>query len=124
MVGLVLGIFLILTLLMGLFLFTASVLSIFELIVFALGFAFAIFSYIFLVSESDGPRAAYEFFVKYGLFSWPGILAIIAGFAGLFGAGGSFLTYLLIGLLLGGIAFVVSLFLGDSIFLGYEFRKF
>jgi hypothetical protein len=105
-------------------LLTGNVLTLFEMILFALGFGFAIFSYIFLGSESDGGRGAYEFFVKYGLFSWVGIMAIIAGFAGLFGATGVFSTYLLVGLIIGGISFIISLILGDSIFTGYEFRKF
>lgn len=106
------------------FLLANNVLSLFQMILLSLGFGFAMFSYIFLSSETDGARGAYDFFVKYGLFSWVGIMAIIAGFAGLFGASGAFSSYLLIGLVIGGLSFIISLILGDSIFLGYEFRKF
>ncbi len=122
MVGLAIALFMGLMLLLY-FLFVGNTLSLFEMILFAMGFGFALFSFIFLSSEADGGRAAYEFFVKYGIFSWAGIMAIIAGFAGLFGATGSFWSFILIGLIIGGISFVLSLLLGDHLFMGYEQRK-
>ncbi len=122
MIGLVIALFMGLMILLY-FLFVGNTLSLFEMILFAMGFGFAIFSFIFLSSEADGERAAYEFFVKYGVFSWAGIMAIIAGFAGLFGATGSFWSFILIGLVIGGISFVLSLLLGDHLFMGYDQRK-
>lgn len=93
-----------------------TVLSFFEMFLFALGFGVAVFAFYFAGSENDTSTALYEYFIKYGIFSWVGILMIIAGFVGLFGgAGGSLLGYMLIGAILGGIAFIISLFKKDSI---------
>lgn len=101
-------------------LLVSSVLSFFEMFFLVLGFGFAIFAFSFLVSESNGRMASYQYFVKFGLFTWIGILAIFAGFAALFGAtGGNFITYLLIGAILGVISFIVSLIVGDSILNGF-----
>lgn len=122
MIGLVIALFMGLMILLY-FLFVGNTLSLFQMILFAMGFGFAIFSFIFLSSEADGGRAAYEFFVKYGVFSWAGIMAIFAGFAGLFGATVNFGTFLLIGLIIGGISFLLSLLLGDHLFMGYDQRK-
>ncbi len=119
LVGIALGAFFALIVLLH-FLLTGSVLTIFEMLLFALGFAGAIFAFVFLLTESNLEMASYDYFVKYGIFTWPGLLAIIAGFAGLFGGGGSFLGFLLVGLVLGGIAFLISLLLGDSILDGFE----
>ena len=92
------------------FLSGGTALTFLQMFFFALGFGFAIFSYIFLLTEYQAGQANYEYFVRYGFASWPGILAIIAGFVALFGGtGGSFFGYLLIGLILGGISFLLSL---------------
>ncbi|NJO01332.1 MAG: hypothetical protein HC880_06235 [Bacteroidia bacterium] len=98
------------------FLAGGAALSFIEMFLFALGFGFAAFSFFFLVTESNPALASYDYFVKYGLFTWPGLLAILAGFAGLFGStGGSLLGYLAIGSILGGITFLISLFVKDSL---------
>lgn len=89
-------------------------LSFFEMLIFALGFGFSIFSYIFIVSEYGIGYGAYVYYVKYGIATWPGIFALLAGFSGLFGFGGSFGGFFLIGLIFGGISFIVSLIVGDS----------
>ena len=99
------------------FLAGGAALSFIEMFLFALGFGAAVFSFIFFITESNFEMGVYDFFIRYGFISWPGLLAIIAGFAGLFGAtGGGFLVYLLIGLILGAGSFLLSLFLKKSMF--------
>ncbi|MCU0448067.1 MAG: hypothetical protein MUE85_24465 [Microscillaceae bacterium] len=92
-----------------------NVLTLLEMILFALGFGGAVFFYWLANSENTAGEALYDYFVRYGFFSLPGIFAIIAGFVGLFGGGGSFGTFLLIGLILGGISFLLSLLFKKSI---------
>lgn len=92
------------------FLAGGTALTFIQMFFFALGFGFALFSYIFLLTEYTAGQANYEYFVRYGFATWPGILAIIAGFVALFGGtGGSFFGYLLVGLVLGAISFLLSL---------------
>ncbi len=98
------------------FLLGGVVLSFFEMFIFALGFGFALFAYIFLLSEYPFDQANYDFFVRFGFATWLGIFAIIAGIAGLFGSSASFGTFILIGLAVGLLSFLVSLILKKSIF--------
>jgi hypothetical protein len=98
------------------FLLSKNVLTLFQMILFALGFGGALFFYWLANSENTAEEALYDYFVRYGFFSWPGFLSIIAGFVGLFGGGGSFAGFLLIGLILGGISFLLSLLFKKSIF--------
>jgi hypothetical protein len=98
------------------FLLSKNVLTLLQMILFALGFGGAVFFFWLANSESTAGEALYDYFVRYGFFSWTGILAIIAGFVGLFGGGGSFGGFLLVGLILGGISFLLSLLFKKSIF--------
>lgn len=97
------------------FLLGGVALSFFEMFIFALGFGFALFAYIFLLSEYPFDEAHYDFFVRFGFATWLGIFAIIAGFSGLFGGGTSFGAFMLIGLGVGIISFLISLILKKSI---------
>ncbi|MDX2303293.1 MAG: hypothetical protein NW226_10855 [Microscillaceae bacterium] len=102
------------------FLLGGTALTFIEMFLFALGFGFSIFSYIYLLTELDPADANYRFFIKFGLFTWPGILAIIAGFVGLFGGtGGSLFAYLIVGLVIGLISFLLSLFFKNSLLNGF-----
>lgn len=89
-------------------------LSFFEALLFALGFGFAVFAFIFVFSEWDSYYAAYIYFIKYGLGTWPGIFAILAGFAGLFELGGTFGGFFLVGLIVGLVSFIISLLAKDT----------
>lgn len=93
-----------------------TVMTFFQMFLFALGFGFAFFSFWFLVTENNFAMGLYDFFVKYGLFSWPGIMALLAGFAALFGGTPTFLSYLIIGAIIGGVSLIVSFVVGKTMF--------
>lgn len=94
----------------------AKLLSFLEMFLLSLGFGMAVFSLIFLFTENPPDVALYEYFIRYGIATWPGWMMILAGLIGVFGGSVSFWLFLLIGLCLGLLSFLLSLFLKKSLF--------
>jgi hypothetical protein len=114
MVGIVAGVAIALIVLLWL-LIRATELTLFGLIFFALGFALTIFFWMLANTENDADTAAYEYFLKFGIFAWVGLLLLIAGLLALFGGMPNVGTFLLIGLILGGVSLLISILKGNSI---------
>ncbi|TAE72203.1 MAG: hypothetical protein EAZ85_09870 [Bacteroidetes bacterium] len=99
-----------------LFLFRTS-LSLFQAILLAISFGIALVFLIHSLSEEKGRTGWYEYFIRFGFIAFPGWLLLLAGFVALFGGTPSLLTYLIIGGILGGISFLLSILVWkDSIF--------
>lgn len=97
------------------FLFGGGLLTFFQMLLFAIGFAATVFFWLLANSENDPGTALYEYFIKFGIFAWPGLLSVIAGFVGLLKGSGTFGGFFLVGLILGGISLLLSIIFKKSI---------
>lgn len=97
------------------FLFGGGYLTFFQMLLFAIGFAATVFFWLLANSENDAGTALYEYFIKFGVFAWPGFLSVIAGFVGLLKGSGTFGGFFLVGLILGGISLLLSIIFKKSI---------
>jgi hypothetical protein len=109
--GLGIGLFILLWILMK----ASTSLSLFGAILVALGFAMAIFFWMLANTENDAETAAYEYFIKFGIFAWVGLLLLLAGLLALFGGTPNVFSFLIIGLILGAISLIIGIIKGNSI---------
>jgi hypothetical protein len=99
-----------------LFLFRTS-LSLLQAILLAISFGIAILFLIHSLSEESGSSGWYEYFIRFGFIAFVGWLMLLAGFVALFGGTPSLMTYFIIGVILGGVSFLLSILVfKDSIF--------
>ncbi len=92
-------------------LFVITSLSLIQAILVGLSFAVAVWCFFILRTESDIPMAFYDYFVRFGLFTFFMWALLWVGLAGLFGFNVAIGSAITVGLLLGLIGFIVSLFL-------------
>lgn len=100
-----------------LFLFRTS-LTLLQAILLAISFGVALLFLIHSLSEERADGSGwYEYFIRFGFIAFPGWLMLLAGFVALFGGTPNLLIFLIIGGILGGISFLLSILVWkDSIF--------
>lgn len=111
LVGICLVLFLGLVIGLWFLLFAITSLSLIQAILVALSFALALWCFFLLRTESDMQMALYDYFVRFGLFTFFMWALLWVGLAGLFGIQVAFTSAITVGLLLGLVGFLVSLFL-------------
>ncbi|TAG40530.1 MAG: hypothetical protein EAZ31_08300 [Cytophagia bacterium] len=100
-----------------LFLFRTS-LTLLQAILLAISFGVALLFLIHSLSEERADGSGwYEYFIRFGFIAFPGWLMLLAGFVALFGGTPNLLIFLIIGGILGGVSFLLSILVWkDSIF--------
>ncbi len=111
MVAIVLALFLGLVIGLWFLLIIIGALSLIQAILVGLSLAIAIWCFLILKTESDMPTALYDYFVRFGLFTFFMWSLLWVGLAGLFGVHVLLSGAISVGLFLGLTAFLVSLFL-------------
>jgi hypothetical protein len=81
----------------------------------AIGFALALFFWLLANSENVDTVAGYEYFIKFGIFAFVGLLLLLGGFIALFGGVPNMGKFLLWGLVLGGISLIISIIFRNSV---------
>lgn len=81
----------------------------------AIGFALALFFWLLANSESVDTVAGYEYFIKFGIFAMVGLLLLLGGFIAMFGGMPNMGKFFLWGLILGGIALLLSIIFKNSV---------
>jgi hypothetical protein len=91
-------------------------LTLLQAILLAISFGFALVTLIHSFSEENGRPSLYEYFIRFGFLAWIGWTMILAGLIALFGGTPSLSLFFIIGAILGGISFLLSIIFNDSIF--------
>ncbi|TAE49172.1 MAG: hypothetical protein EAY69_03470 [Cytophagales bacterium] len=93
-------------------------LTLLQAILLAISFGVALLFLIHSLSEERADGSGwYEYFIRFGFIAFPGWLMLLAGFVALFGGTPNLLIFLIIGGILGGVSFLLSILVWkDSIF--------